>query len=353
MKPKPAVERIFYLDCVRAIAIILVVFIHVSGSLMRLKIGSFGWLVGGIYDALARPAVPLFLMISGALLLTRYADHPIREFFKKKFFKILVPLVLWSIIYLFFSTYYLHDSVGNYQTIIKNLLGGGVYFHLGFFYYLIALYLTVPFLAPLLDGHEKQIKYFLIIWFVFTSIASLLMPLLNINLGFATELFTGFLGIFILGYALHLNIFSFLDKIKIAWLIILSFIIIALTLSGTYWLSLKSGTLDETFFTYISPNIVILSLIYFLMIKKIDWKILLEKFSHLKIFVKNLSEASFGIYLIHPMTMAVLYQYFGAPQKMHLNPIILIPFLVLIVLIVSWAIIALIKKLPVLKILVP
>ena len=64
---------ISWADLIRAVAIFLVVMIHVSGQLTNPwgEIPTAQWIIADIYGGIARIAVPLFFMISGYLLLPR------------------------------------------------------------------------------------------------------------------------------------------------------------------------------------------------------------------------------------------------------------------------------------------
>lgn len=68
-----AKKRIFYMDYVRAIAIIGVLVIHTAApyATMYNKVDFWVWESSIIYNSLVRWCVPLFLMVSGALLLGR------------------------------------------------------------------------------------------------------------------------------------------------------------------------------------------------------------------------------------------------------------------------------------------
>lgn len=62
-------ERKNYLDVLRVIAIAAVIMIHVSASFVNFYNSSLDFALGNIFDSISRLAVPIFLMISGALML--------------------------------------------------------------------------------------------------------------------------------------------------------------------------------------------------------------------------------------------------------------------------------------------
>ena len=70
-----------WLDNSRIIAILAVVFLHVSaGVVTESVIGTESWWVGNLYDSLVRWCVPVFVMISGAVLL----DHSKKKIDQKR-----------------------------------------------------------------------------------------------------------------------------------------------------------------------------------------------------------------------------------------------------------------------------
>lgn len=88
--------RIVYIDWMRIVAAMMVVMIHTSGMLyMNNPEGSFSYLLGFWNQELVRPAVPLFFMISGALLLRPGNDANPRKMVRKaiKLLALKIPVV--------------------------------------------------------------------------------------------------------------------------------------------------------------------------------------------------------------------------------------------------------------------
>lgn len=62
-------NRIVHMDVVRVIACFAVIMIHSSAPYVIENFGSLNFWIGNIFDGLARIGVPLFVMVSGALML--------------------------------------------------------------------------------------------------------------------------------------------------------------------------------------------------------------------------------------------------------------------------------------------
>lgn len=105
-------QHIVWLDVVRFVAMFTVVCCHCTDPFNFYpgtppNIGEIK-LWGAIYGALLRPCVPLFVMITGALLLPVRGE--ISVFYKKRIPRVLWPFLIWSVIYNLFLD---HWSVGH------------------------------------------------------------------------------------------------------------------------------------------------------------------------------------------------------------------------------------------------
>jgi fucose 4-O-acetylase-like acetyltransferase len=99
---KTIMNRVLWIDLIRVVSAFFVVMIHVC---VRVSGGaeengnSLAWLIAHCgFSSFNLLAVPLFIMISGALLLDRN-EEPM-TFYRKRFGKILLPFIAWSSIYL-------------------------------------------------------------------------------------------------------------------------------------------------------------------------------------------------------------------------------------------------------------
>ncbi|MDH7564825.1 MAG: acyltransferase family protein [Candidatus Bathyarchaeota archaeon] len=92
-------------DLIRAYAMVLVLVLHAATEPVQIADlmspeGVTLWWTTNIYDSIARPAVPLFVMLSGALLLQpAKLGEPLRVFFKKRLNRIGLPFLFWGAAY--------------------------------------------------------------------------------------------------------------------------------------------------------------------------------------------------------------------------------------------------------------
>ena len=111
-------HKIAWANNLRAAATIAVIFIHSSSYLT----GSFGqisqsyWMISIVINTLVRWAVPVFVMLTGSFVLANYNNQP-RPFFIKAFKKIIIPFLIWSMLYLLYYNWeaLLGNSITNSQ----------------------------------------------------------------------------------------------------------------------------------------------------------------------------------------------------------------------------------------------
>jgi len=141
-------RSLLWVDAARVVAILAVIAIHTVTKLIGQRSLPESWWFANLVFSSARWSVPLFVMLSGALLLRADAeDDPIR-FYRRRAARLLPPLVVWSAIYLLYG----HYSANNPRTLqdaVAYVLAGRPYFHLYFLYLIAGLYVIAPILRPL------------------------------------------------------------------------------------------------------------------------------------------------------------------------------------------------------------
>jgi len=282
----------FGLCCLRILATFSVIIIHVSGPLVVKfnEISFLDWNVANFFDSISRYSVPIFFMISGALLLNK--DYSLKSFFGKRLGKILPPFLIWSIIYSVFNRYIFKEEPFNIIKIIKDVFYGAEY-HLWFIYTLLGVYLTVPILRKWIkDATVKEMRYVLIIWFLtlILTIPNLKVYFFKIDLSF----FSGFIGYFILGY--YLSLFKFRKIVSVS-LIVLGNVI---TIFGTYYFTAKTSKFYYYFYEYLCVNAFLVSSGIFMFFNK-----MVTPSKKVNSIAQRLNQATFGIYLIHPLMLTM------------------------------------------------
>src|SRR5256885_496912 len=96
-----AAGRRQWMDALRVLACLAVIVLHVSASVVIdfPDVRSLHWTVGNIGNAFTHWCVPVFVMLSGALLLSPAKQLPVTVFYRKRASRILIPLAFWSVVY--------------------------------------------------------------------------------------------------------------------------------------------------------------------------------------------------------------------------------------------------------------
>lgn len=341
------IQRYTYLDWLRVLATIAVVTIHVAAGLVAvnlLEVPLSNWMSANLYDSLMRASVPLFVMISGALLLGDKREMTYKDFFMKRAAKVFIPLLGWSAIYYAYKVYN-GTYIFSIKEPIRLFMTQGISVHLWFLYMILGMYLITPLVKILVqNAKQRDLQYFLLLWF-YASIGVKFMKYI-IGFGFNPELYfvTNYVGYYILGYYLA----NFEISPKWRKLIYAGGIVgVLATMYFTYSYTLaQDGVLSEIWYDYHSPNVAIVAIAAFLFAKNVMKK---EVPRPLNI----INNTSFGIYLIHMLVLNVFADEIFYVIKDSVHPILSIPICVLINLIISSIVILIMKKIPLVKKLVP
>jgi len=284
--------------------------------------------------------VPLFLMITGALLLGKQHEYPI--FLKKKVLRIFLPFVFWTTIYIGYN--FLEPpqfngklaSQSNFEWILQQAQDGSSY-HLWYMYMLLGIYVAMPLFAKIIAKVRKSyLELFLLIWVLFISLSASYTS--NSNFEWNLWYYLGYLGYVILGY--YLSIINTKSK-RVSTLALITFIIgLFVTFYGTFYYTDKTGVFCKYYYSYLNPNVLLMATSVFVLLKNAEIKLNGVIKSARNIIDKH----SYGIYLSHILVLNYLIMY-GVDWNL-IHPLIGIPLTTIITLIVSVAIVYLISKIP-------
>jgi len=304
------------------------------------------WWTTNIYDSLARPAVPLFVMLSGALLLQpAKLEEPLSVFFKKRLDRIGLPFLFWGAAY-FAWRVFVNGETLTANTILEGILTGP-YFHFWFFYLLVGLYLLTPVLRVLVAYIKRRtFSFLLILWFLGTAIVPTLSLFTDYRLNSNVFILTGWLGYFLMGaYSLKTRIYS-------AVLYAILGLGLAWTTIGTY---IIVGTIGERhsqfFYDAYSFSMIGVSVALFLILSTIPAERVEKRFPHGSRLLGLISQNTIPIYLFHIMILEALQKGFLGFQisLATMNPVLEVPLITAVALLICLAIIYPLKKVPIVK----
>jgi surface polysaccharide O-acyltransferase-like enzyme len=307
--------RLLWADILKIVAIFGVILLHVSAPYLVPFERSREWWIGNIYDSLTRWCVPLFVMVSGAVILPKAETIPLSRFFSIRVRRVLVPFLVWSAVYFLYRIYIKGDELA-LSAFLRILLTEPIYYHLWFIYMLIVLYLLAPVLSAFLKNAPRKHAWYLVaFWFVWAS----LLPIIDKPLPFETY-FTPDMddysplrlsGYFLLGYMLRS--WHTRSGLQLAMTVLLFLIGGTATILGTFWLSREGGEFNPFFYKYFSITVVAMTVSLFIFVKSIfntrreltedgEERILLNSPK----LLQKIGMSVFGVYLVHALVLELL-----------------------------------------------
>lgn len=371
-------NRIVWLDVIRCVAMIMVIGVHCIDPFyisptMRAIPEYTHW--AAIYGSLLRPSVPLFVMMTGLLLLP-VKKQPLGKFYKKRIYRVLFPFLIWSVLYSMFpwvtgvlglpkeiiGDFFCYTQGQESQSLIDSLKDVAMIpfnfshkeNHMWYIYLLIGLYLYMPFFSAWIENADRKTKRaFLLIWII-----SLFIPYLKEYVAnclfersgyvFGTDTWNEFgLFYYFAGFNGYLLLGHYVKKGN-DWSLMKTFILCILMFAVGYYITYTgfsttasnpnaTETEMELFFTFCSPNVLLMTLATFLLLQKV----VITNSTVIKVLA-NMTQCGFGIYIVHYFVVGPFFLLIG-PSSL---PIPLqVPLMAICIFLCSWAFTALIYKL--------
>ena len=257
-------KREEWADALRSVAAFWVVLIHVAAvpATHMADISLSWWRWAAAYDASARAAVPIFVMVSGALLLTR-TELDTASFLRRRALKLAPPMLFWSLAYDAWKavSQQADFSISGALSHVLNGLNAPAYPHLWFMWLIAGLYLLAPLLQPFAAHASRSSHVFIAaLWFAATAIVPSLSLWAGVTIGIYTQPIVGYVGYFIVGASLYRFVPERLPR-RLSWLLACTFVVsVAWTALATEYLSLPARRLDEHFMDPLSLSVIPMAL---------------------------------------------------------------------------------------------
>ncbi|OEF26109.1 acyltransferase [Vibrio rumoiensis] len=287
-------QRVFFFDLLRCVAAVAVIAIHVLAPYRHeLGVISFSdWATAVSVNGVSRWAVPVFIMISGALLLTDTRPFNFKYYVQRRLGKVLVPFVVWSLFYVYLSGWTATGfDVSVSQQVLRDSLTHETYYHLGFFYYFIPLYLLIPFFQIFVRYVDDTTLFATVgLWLLCTT-----MFLFSIDGPWSNQYFL-YSGYLLLGYVLYQKIP--LTSAAVSAIALLGIVALIATVGMVIYGSLEAGEYTVgRWLSYKTLNTVLAASMVF-MVCRFYGERLSGKARKVVGFV---STYSLGIYILHPI----------------------------------------------------
>lgn len=355
-------QHLVWLDVIRTVAMLMVIGVHcidpfyISPTLGTQPEYKF-W--AAVYGSLFRPSVPIFVMMTGLLLL------PVREqslgvFYKKRIFRVLFPFLIWSVLYNLFPWFtgilgLPKEIIGDFFCYVQGresqsltdalkdvvMIPFNFSFkenHMWYIYLLIGLYLYMPFFSAWIEKTGRSTKLvYLGIWFI-----SLFLPYISAYVSYylygeATwnqfglfYYFAGFNGYLLLGHYLKQgNDWGLSKTLAVCLILFLSGYFITYFGFSTAAANPASTETDmELFFTFCSPNVALMTIGLFLLLQKVR-----VRNSAVISLLANVTKYGFGIYIVHYFMVGPVFIFisqFDFPIPLR------VPVMAVLIFLLSW-----------------
>ena len=334
-----------YISLVKIIATVFVIMMHTNENYF---IFNEYWASTNIITGIIYCAVPLFCLCIGATLLNFNEKYSLNEYFKRRFKKVIIPLIGWNFIIYFYRIYIL-------KNIKKRKLNFEYIYHLYFYNliypitYSLRIFIVGYMIIPLIAYVEKSKKikiyiYCFIILFINQSFIPYVIicfkPKLknwpyNYDFGYIIYLFYGYI---IQNYNINYiykYIIYFSGIMAVSTRIILA-----------YFNTMKNKKVNLTQLGYVNLPCVIYSCSVFLFIK--EYSFLIFNIIDIK-YINKIATLSMGPFYLHYVIIwtikrfirinyyLFLYRFYGA----------------IVISIICFIITLIFKRIPLIKLLVP
>lgn len=290
-------------DVIRIIAIFMVVAIHSHVAPLSVNQGTPMWYFVMLMQTLCVIAVPLFFMVSGALLLLAEKTITVETLYKSRIPKQAIPFIVWSIVYVLVRV--VMGKIPFSAEAFTSLLYEPAYYQFWFMYTLLAIYLLLPVLHTLVKNcDKKKIEYILLLWAVFSifiPLASRYIHGFKISDHVGLVLCEGYIGYFILGYYLS-KYKRDVKPCKASLLWVAGVVVTAICAVAEYAYSRETAYSGFFYQAYVVPGAAVASVGAFLFFQNKKYKL---KEKSVKI-ITTLSSLSIGVYYIHMLVLTVI-----------------------------------------------
>lgn len=271
--------------------------------------------------------VPLFLMITGALLLEPVKEVGAKKLFGKYLKRIALALVSFFIIFKILETV-IEDKPFSFSESIFQFMRGESWAHMWYLYLMISIYLMLPvYKAISARLSYRWLTYFVTLMLIFTSIG----PVLN-TLGFPIDAFsipvsTIYPSYLFVGYLL----FKCRPPARYGWLLLILstamiVMITIISLDGGVHDSGVAKTMDNVA-AYSSIFVVMQTSGIFILLNNKEW----NWSQKADTVISSMDSCTFGIYLIHMIGIRWVMKWIGV------NPYMYGPFFFILLALVLFA----------------
>ena len=308
-------DRVVYLEKLRVITMLLVVYGHCCGvafsQYRESALQSWQAMVLFTLRNMCFSSVPIFFMITGSLFLNPKYELRLDRFLKKHVLKYISVTVIFGWAYALMDMVYSNRAGGFSLRMLwdsfLNMLQGETATHMWYMYELVGVMLFLPVLKAIVNGCEKRTQYYLgLVFFIFLICIPLLNNVFDLEIAFEIPLCSVYVLYVLIGHWLS----EVVLKNKKAVIVISVFVILGSFGSSIYdaYRSIFQD-LNPIWNKGDSPVVFFRAIAIFLL-----FRLCFDKKNKVYGVCKFLSPYSFGVYLVHVIWIQIIVRF------VHINP---------------------------------
>ncbi len=254
-------------------------------------------------------AVPVFVMVSGALLLDPGREMSLGRIFRSYVLRIFLALTIFVFIFRIFDMIMDGEQfkLSVFADALKRLVTGSSWSHMWYLYMLLGLYLLLPAYRLVAAGCDgRMLRYLTLVCFIFLSVMPM-FELAGFHVEFHIQLSIVYTLYFFTGYGIASGKLP-VSRMLASVLFLAGTVIIFLFLLA--WWRTGNTAYKEMLSSYASPGVVLQSVGIFALLWRRDGA--KEEGEHK--MLRFADSTTFGIYLIHMIPLRLVLRY------MKLNP---------------------------------
>ncbi|OGW51025.1 MAG: hypothetical protein A2V62_03170, partial [Nitrospirae bacterium RBG_19FT_COMBO_58_9] len=326
-------------DVIRVSACLAVVLLHLAATAVMQpdQLGTVSWHMANLIDSATRWCVPVFVMLSGALLLDANKHSSPREFWARRMNRLLPALLFWSTIYLAWRAFFWHQPL-TLSIIAQDLVAGRPYIHLYFLFLIAGLYLVTPFLATTAANLDSKHLGQAILVMAALALGANLADFL------ATSIFTMFVP-YIAYYFAGLYCVLVLANRPGPYGLLLAGSIATTTLLTAFLVSIKGLNDHWAFYFYedFSPTIMMMAVTVFMVLLRATVSPTIQSVA------QRLAPWTLGVYVAHPIIVELLRHLYHTTMPAMFRPLYYIPVTFVATVVLTFTAVALMQKVPILR----
>lgn len=345
------ITRKDYISLLTVISMFCVVIIHTNYyNEFSVVSDTVSWHVSNVIESLVYFAVPVFFMISGATLMDYRDRYDTKEFIKRRLLKVGVGFLFWSTVSFFYTGFRGDSSVFDESVfnIIFNIFNGKYMYIYWFLMAILCCYLFIPVISLIPKDKRKHIFVYIIgISLLFNAVFPFITSIGGIEFNKEYTFISGCTYFIYILAGYYIDTYEIGKKTRITIYILGTISLIVIIIGTDYFMTnmpefgtlLKGYTNITTFFYACGVYLFF----------KNTGQTIVDKL-RLGKAVGVISKYSFAVYLLHMYFIVELYKLLTESQLHSVYNKVLSPIVITLICII---IAAVVKKIPLLKYILP